>query len=129
MIESRDDIERAIAAAVEWKADAVFRILAQAAVPFSKIQADLLLQNRLPGMLATRIDVENGGLMSYYADVSEHWNQVASYVDRILKGANPGDLPVTMPTKFQFMLNLKTARMLGLTIPPGVLAIADEVIE
>jgi putative ABC transport system substrate-binding protein len=129
VIESRDDIERAIAAAVEWKADAVFRILAQAAVPFSKIQADLLLQNRLPGMLAFRIDVENGGLMSYYADLSEHWNQVARYVDHILKGAAPGELPVVLPTKFQFVLNLKTARALGLTIPPGVLAIVDEVIE
>ena len=129
VIESRADIERAIAAAVEWKADAVFRILAQAAVPFSKIQADLLLQNRLPGMLAFRVDVENGGLMSYSADVSEHWNQVAHYVDRILKGAAPGELPVALPTKFQFVLNLKTARALGLTIPSGVLAIVDEVIE
>ena len=129
VVKSRDDIERAIAAAVEWKADAVFRILAQAAVPFSKLQADLLLQNRLPGMLAVRIDVENGGLMSYYADVSEHWNQVASYVDRILKGAAPGELPVILPTKFQLVLNLKTARTLGLTLPPGVLAIADEVFE
>ena len=129
VIESREDIASAIAAAVEWKADAVFRILAQSAVPFSKFQADLLLQNCLPGMLAYRIDVENGGLMSYYADLSEHWNQVAGYVDRILKGANPGDLPVALPTKFQFVLNLKTARTLGLTIPPGVLAIADDVIE
>jgi len=129
VVESRDDIERAIAAAVEWKADAVFRILAQSGVPFSKLQADLLLQNRLPGMLATRIDVENGGLMSYSADVSEHWNQVAHYVDRILKGAAPGELPVALPTKFQFVLNLKTARALDLTIPSGVLAIVDEVID
>jgi ABC-type uncharacterized transport system substrate-binding protein len=129
VVESRDDIERAIAAAVEWKADAVFRILAQAGVPFAKFQAESLLRHRLPGMLATRIDVENGGLMSYYADPSEHWNQVAGYVDRILKGANPGDLPVALPTRFQFVLNLKTAQTLGLAIPPGVLAIADEVIE
>ncbi len=129
VVESRDAIERAIADAVEWKADAVFRILAQAGLPFSKFQADLLLQNRLPGMLALRIDVENGGLMSYYPDLSEHWTQVARYVDRILKGSAPGELPVVLPTKFQFVLNLKTARTLGLTIPPGVLAIADDVIE
>lgn len=129
VVESRDDIERAIAAAVEWKADAVFRILAQAAASLSKIQADLLLQNRLPAMLAIRIDVQNGGLMSYYADPSEHWNQVAGYVDRILKGAPPGELPVVLPTKYQFVLNLKTAQALGLTIPPGVLATVDEVIE
>ena len=92
VVELRDDIERAIAAAVEWKADAVFRLLAQSGVPFSKIQANLLLHNRLPGMLAFRIDVENGSLMSYYADLSEHWNQVAGYVDRVLKGAGPGRL-------------------------------------
>jgi putative ABC transport system substrate-binding protein len=67
--------------------------------------------------------------MCYYADVSEHWNQVAIYVDRILKGESPGELPVAMPTKFQFVLNLKTARALGLTIPSGILAIVDEVIE
>jgi putative ABC transport system substrate-binding protein len=129
VIESNSDIERAIAAAVEWKADAVFRILAQSAIAFAKLQADLLLQNRLPAMLTNQIDVQHGGLMCYYADVSEHWNQVASYVDRILQGESPGELPVAMPTKFQFVLNLKTARALGLTIPSGVLAIVDEVIE
>ena len=129
VVESRHDIERAIAAAVEWKADAVFRILAQSGVPVSQFQAELLLRHRLPGMLATRVDVENGGLMSYYADPSEHWNQVAGYVDRILKGAAPGELPVALPTKFQFVLNLKTARALDLTIPAGVLAIVDDVIE
>jgi putative ABC transport system substrate-binding protein len=129
VIESSSDIERAIAAAVEWKADAVFRILAQSAIAFAKLQADLLLQNRLPAMLTNQIDVQLGGLMCYYADVSEHWNQVASYVDRILKGESPGELPVAMPTKFQFVLNLKTARALGLEIHPQLLATADEVIE
>ena len=77
----------------------------------------------------TRNDVENGGLMSYYADLSEHWDQVAGYVDRILKGTAPGELPVALPTKFQLVLNLKTVRALGLTIPSGVLAIVDDVIE
>lgn len=129
VIDASDDIERTITAAVEWKADAVFRIAAQGAVIFAKLQADLLLRNRLPGMFTNRIDVEHGGLMSYVADFSEHWNQVADYVDRILKGASPGEIPVAMPTRFQFVLNLKTARTLGLTIPPGVLAIADEVVE
>ena len=129
VVDASDNIERTIAAAVEWKADAVFRIAAQGAVIFAKLQADLLLRNRLPGMFTNRIDVEHGGLMSYVADFSEHWNQVAGYVDRILKGAAPGELPVALPTKFQFVLNLKTARALGLTIPPGVLAIVDEVIE
>jgi putative tryptophan/tyrosine transport system substrate-binding protein len=67
--------------------------------------------------------------MCYYADMSEHWTQVAEYVDRILKGAAPGDLPVMQPTKFQFMLNLKTARALGLELPPSIVALADEVID
>ncbi len=129
VVESRDDIERVVAAAVEWKADAVFRILAQSGTTFAKFQAESLLRHRLPAMLATRIDVENGGLMSYYSDLSEHWDQVAGYVDRILKGAAPGELPVALPTKFQLVLNLKTVRALGLTIPAGVLAIADDVIE
>jgi putative ABC transport system substrate-binding protein len=129
VVESRDDVERAVAAAVEWKADAVFRILAQTGGVWSRLQAELLLRHRLPAMLANRGDVENGGLMCYFADLSEHWSQVAAYVDRILKGAAAGDLPVAMPTKFEFVLNLKTARALGLTIPPGVLAIVDEVIE
>jgi putative ABC transport system substrate-binding protein len=64
-------------------------------------------------MLGNRLDAQLGGLMSYFADLSEHWMQVADYVDRILNGAVPGDLPVMLPTKFQLVLNLKTARALG----------------
>ena len=129
MVETRADLERAIAEAVEWKADAVFRILAQSAPALAGFQADLLLRQRLPAMLATRSDVENGGLMSYYADVTEQWTQVAACIDRILKGAAPGELPVMQPTKFHFVLNVKTARALGLSLPASTLALADEVIE
>lgn len=129
VIETREDIERAIAEAVAWKADAVFRILAQSAPALSRVQADLLLRNRLPAMLAIRNDVENGGLMSYYADPTEQWAMIASCIDRIVKGASPGEVPVMQPTKFQFVLNVKTARALGLTLPASTLALADEVIE
>ena len=73
--------------------------------------------------------MQNGGLMCYFADESEHWRHVADYVDRILKGAVPGDLPIMLPTKFQLVLNLRTARALGLELPPSILALADEVIE
>jgi putative ABC transport system substrate-binding protein len=129
VVESRESIEGAVATAIDWRAQAIFRILAQVAPGLSKFQAELLLKHRMPAMLATRLDVQNGGLMCYYTDESEHWEHVADYVDRILKGAVPGDLPIMLPTKFQLVLNLKTARALGLELRPSILALADEVIE
>jgi putative ABC transport system substrate-binding protein len=129
VVESREAIERAVAAAIDWRAQAVFRVLAQTAPELSKFQAELLLKHRLPAMLANPLDVQNGGLMCYQADLPEQWKHVADYVDRILKGAAPGDLPVMLPTKFQLVLNLKTARVLRLELPPSILALADEVIE
>ncbi|MFZ1095321.1 MAG: ABC transporter substrate binding protein [Xanthobacteraceae bacterium] len=73
--------------------------------------------------------VDAGGLMAYDTDYPDLQRRAATYVDRILKGAKPSDLPVQQPTKFKFVINLKTAKTLGLTFPPGLLAIADEVIE
>src|SRR5262245_26348407 len=90
---------------------------------------DLANTSRLPAMYGLREDAVAGGLMAYGTNYAELYRRAASYVDRILKGAKPADLPVEQPTKFQFVINLKTATTLGLTIPPGVLAIADEVIE
>jgi putative ABC transport system substrate-binding protein len=90
---------------------------------------DLATKNRLPTVYSFRGDVEAGGLMSYGPDLADLFRRSATYVDNILKGAKPGDLPVEQPTKFELVINLKTAKALGLTIPPSVLAQADHVVE
>jgi putative ABC transport system substrate-binding protein len=89
----------------------------------------LAAQHKLPAVYYQRYMVTAGGLVSYGPDFYEQFRRAAGYVDRILKGEKPGDLPVQVPIKYETVINLKTAKALGLTIPPGVLALADEVIE
>ena len=91
--------------------------------------ADLALKNRLPTMFAQRQYAEAGGLMAYAADFSDLFRRTATFVDKILKGAKPSDLPVEQPTKWEFVINLKTAKALGLTIPQTLLLRADQVLE
>jgi putative tryptophan/tyrosine transport system substrate-binding protein len=90
---------------------------------------DLAAKDRIPAMWGHRQFVDVGGLMSYAVNFYDQCRRAAGYVDQILKGAKPGDLPVQQPTKFEFIINLKTAKALGLTVPDGLLALADEVIE
>ena len=91
--------------------------------------ADFALKSRLPSVYSYRGGVDAGGLMSYGADIADSYRRVAYFVDRILKGAKPADLPVEQPTKFEFVINLKTAKQIGLTIPPEVLARANKIIR
>ena len=89
----------------------------------------LALKGRLPSMYQSKQDVEAGGLMSYGADQAESYRRVAYYIDRILKGAKPADLPVEQPMRFELIVNLKTAKQIGMTIDPNLLARANKLIK
>ena len=128
-IHGGDDIERAIAE-FSRAPDGGLIVLPDATTFFHRAQIIALAgRYRLPAIYALRNLAEEGGLMSYGVDVAESFRLAANYVDRILKGAKPADLPVQLPEKFEFVLNLKTAKALGIQIPSGVMAIADALIE
>jgi putative ABC transport system substrate-binding protein len=91
--------------------------------------AELAAQSRVPAISSTKEFAEAGGLMAYGINLGENFRRAATYVDKILKGTKPADLPVEQPTKFELVINLKTAKALGLTIPPALLARANEVIQ
>jgi putative tryptophan/tyrosine transport system substrate-binding protein len=126
------DIGTAFQAAVKGRADAILLMLAGPAALTSsrrKEIADLAVKNRLPVIYESARSVEAGGLMSYGVNLFDLDRRAATYVDKILKGAKPADLPVEQPTKFEFVINLKTAKQIGLTIPDSVLYRADKVIK
>jgi putative ABC transport system substrate-binding protein len=126
---SPKDIETALRAAVNEHADGA--LVLQSSIHFSQRTkiAELAVKTRLPTTYPRREFVEDGGLMSYGVNISDLDRRAATYVDKILKGTKPADLPVEQPTKFEFIINLKAAKQIGLTIPPNVLARADKVIR
>jgi putative ABC transport system substrate-binding protein len=127
---SPKDIETAFRAAGKGRAEAVLMMVAGGvSLPHRTEIADLAVKNRLPVIHQSRLYVEAGGLMSYGANFADLDRRAATYVDKILKGAKPADLPVEQPTKFEFIINLKAAKQIGLKIPPNVLARADWVIR
>ena len=124
-----EDFASAFTAIAAERAEALL-VLPDPLTSFNRQQtADFAVKQRLPSMYAASYWVEAGGLLCYGASFAELYRRAATYVDKILKGATPGDLPVEQPTKFEMVINLKTAKALGLTIPPSVLARADQVIE
>ncbi len=123
------DFEEAFQIAVKRRVNALVVVSGALSLSHRKRIADFAIKNRLPSMHERGEEVEAGGLMSYSGDDAESFRRAAVYVDKILKGAKPADLPVEQPKKFEFVINLKTAKQIGLTIPPNVLARADKVIK
>jgi putative ABC transport system substrate-binding protein len=125
MIHRREELEAAFVAMETTRPDAV---IVQPSLPVKRV-AELALKYRIPAVSAFRPFAEDGGLMSYWFAEAEVYRRAAAFTDKILKGAKPGDLPVEQPTMFELVINLKTAKALGLTIPPSLLGRADQVIE
>jgi putative ABC transport system substrate-binding protein len=124
------DLEPACATVADWRADALLVIDDPTLVPARQTElVDCAARHRLPTMTGLRSMVDAGGLMSYGASFPDMFRRAATFVVKILKGAKPSDLPVEQPTKFDLVLNLKTAKALGITIPPHLLALADEVLQ
>jgi ABC-type uncharacterized transport system substrate-binding protein len=124
-----DDVPTAFRDAVKGRAGAIFVATDQVVALQSAQISALALSNRLPTMSGSRPLMDAGGLMTYSIDGLAMFRRAATYVDKILKGAKPGDVPIEEPTKFEFVINLKTAKTLGLTIPQALLVRADKVIE
>ena len=124
------DFVSAFRAAAKWRAEAaIVRVSGPILTPQRKQVVELAVKNRLPAMYERAEEVEAGGLISYGVSASDMYRRAATYVDKILKGTKPADLPVEQPKKFEFIVNLKAAKQISLTIPPNVLVRADRVIK
>ena len=125
----KPDIEGAIQTAVKGRAQAIITVTSAPLFLQQKRIADLAIKHRLPSLFQGSTWVESGGLMSYSSNDLDAYRRAARYVDKILKGTKPADLPVEQPMKFEFVINLKTAKQIGLNIPQSVLFRADKVIQ
>jgi putative ABC transport system substrate-binding protein len=128
-VRSEAEYERAFSAIVRERADGVLVLSTPLFIAGAKPLAQLALKHKLPSLFGPRHHVEAGGLMSYSPERTDLWRRGAIFVDRILKGAKPADLPVEQPTKFDLVINLKTAKAIGVKIPEAFLLRADRVIE
>jgi putative ABC transport system substrate-binding protein len=123
------EVQRVFDQIAQQRPDAIIVSDISELVPYRQLIVELVGKNRLPAMYPFRLWVEAGGLMVYGADLAELWRRLADDVHQILNGVKPGDIPIYQPTKFEFLVNLNAAKALGLTIPPSLLAAADELIE
>jgi putative tryptophan/tyrosine transport system substrate-binding protein len=129
-VRASGDFDKAFPAIIKWHSNGIY---VPRRSPLMRANENRIvsfaLKNRLPSVYANRQSVDAGGLMSYAADLADSYRRVAYYVDKIIKGARPGDLPIEQPTKFELAISLKTSKQIGLIIPPNVLARADRVIR
>jgi putative ABC transport system substrate-binding protein len=128
-VQTLPDIEKALVEIPKLRSSALLVLLTPLVALHSKRIVELALKQHLPGMYPTRQFAEEGGLMAYGPLIGDLYRRAATYVDKILKGAKPADLPVEQPMRFEFIINLKAAKQIGVTIPPNVLARADKVIK
>ena len=128
-VQSPDDFGRVFGRITRERADAILSLLDPLFTASVRLIAEFAAKSRLPSLYGARELADAGGLMTYGPNLVDLNRQMASYVDKILKGAKPADLPVEQPTKFELIINLKTAKALGLTVPPSLLLRADQVID
>jgi putative ABC transport system substrate-binding protein len=128
-VQSPDDFDPLFATMIRDRPESLLVLADTVTVANRQRTVEFAARSRVPGIYEARTFVDAGGLMSYGVDFSDHYRRAAIYVDKILKGAKPADLPVEQPTKFELVINLKTAKALGVTIPPSLLQRADQVIE
>jgi putative ABC transport system substrate-binding protein len=128
-VKTVEDFERVFMTMTQERVEAFLDIASPLTYSQRARLAELALEHRLPGMFGLTANAEAGGLMSYAPDINDLHRRAAAYIDKILQGAKPADLPVEQASKFELVINLKTAKELGVEIPPIVLARADELIE